>query len=207
MLNVKNINVKENNYEYYSKKISFKSKFEPNFALKTAFQDAKNDISNAIFRSSEEEYYRDLDFAYKSLCDGRVFVRIIKNLLNDGKDDLIKVVMSKKNGTSSLYINSKKVNKIKGNSTYYNDLPKDNIIDYFSCQTEIVPNKKLLSLDELKLIQNEVNILNSDLNADDAIKNPTILHNLNNNIANVYRTLAKYTRCQLDELEAKIFNI
>ena len=86
-------------------------------------------------------------------------------------------------------------------------MPKDNIIDYFSYKTKIVPDKTNLSPDELKLIQKEVNKLNSDLNADDVIKNPTILHNLNNNLANVYRTLAEYTRCQLDELEAKIFKI
>ena len=207
MLIVSKINGVENNCKNHRQNISFQSKWEPNYALKTAFADAKNDIDNAIFRSSKEEYYRELGFAYKSLCDGRVFTRIIKSLLNDGKDDLIKVEMSKKNGTSSLYINSKKVNKIEGSSTYYKDLPMDNIIDYFSYKTKIVPDKTNLSPDELKLIQKGINTLNSDLNADDAIKNSTILHNLNNNIANVYRTLAEYTRCQLDELEAKIFKI
>ena len=205
MLNVNKINGTNNNYNRQN--ISFKSKWEPNYALKTAFADARKSIDIAIFRSSEKEYYRELGFAYKNLCDGRVFTRIIKSLLKDGKDDVIKVEMSKKNGTSSLYINSKKVNKIEGSSTYYKDLPKDNIIDYFSYKTKIVPDKTNLSPDELKLIQKEVNKLNSDLNADDAVKNPTILHNLNNNLANVYRTLAEYTRCQLDELEAKIFKI
>lgn len=203
MLNINNINENRNIYKSSKKNISFQSKFVPNFALKTAFENAKKDIDVALFRSTSNLEYRELGIADEYLCKCRNFANIIRHLLNDGKDDVIKVEMSKKNNSSALFINSKKVNMNNGSCyKFYKDLPMENIIDYFSYN---IPDKTNLSGEELKLIQQNINSLNSDLNADDITKNSAILNNLNNNIAKIYNTLARYTMRQLEGLETEIF--
>lgn len=171
-------------------KISFQSKFVPNEALKDAIYIAGVDTK---YGNSWER------------ADGRSFAKIIDYLLNDGKDDLIKVTRSAKGST--LIINGKRVN-------FYSELPPShgfvdgrrvikNVVNYFT-KNEVTDFIEL-SKDEFKLVKPEVDKLNAELNADDVTKNPHILFNLQENMNNINTTLAQHTAELLDKLEAKIF--
>ena len=179
----------ENNFTGQNK-VSFKSKFVPNEALHDAFHCAHADV---IWTS-------DWRYAY-----ARSFAKIIEHLLNDGKDDLIKVTRSKT--ASSLTINGERVN-------FHRESPSkpgvvdggrviNNIVDYFS-KKGIVDTSKLAP-NELKAVKPEIDTLNAELNADDVTKNPQILYNLENNLCNINATLHELTDKLLEKLEATIF--
>lgn len=192
MLSVNRISGMDNLYSYQNKKISFKSKFVPTEALKDAFYIAEVDTNWAI------EPWR--------IENSRYFAKIIDCLLNDGKDDLIKVTRSPKGST--MLINKKRVN-------FYKESPSSpgfvdgervikNVVDYFT-KKEIIDVDKL-SNDEFKSVKPAIDTLNSDLNADDVTKNPYIRYNLLGNIKNVNRALQNNTLKLLENLESKIFN-
>ena len=188
MLSVNKISGIENNYNNRNK-ISFQSKFVPNKALEDAFYIAKVNIE---YGENYEQFY------------GRSFAKIIENLLNDGKDDLIEVTRAPK--SSSLILNGKRVN------LYHSNPPSEgfvdgervivNIVDYFIKKG--VDFSKL-SREEFKAIKPSVDKLNADLNADDVTKNPQIYSNLVENMNNIQVALLKNTAELLDKLEAKIF--
>ena len=170
--------------------VAFQSKFVPNKALEDAFYIAKVNIE---YGKNYEKFY------------SRSFAKIIDNLLNDGKDNLIKVTRAPK--SSSLIINDKRVN------LYHSNPPSEgfvdgervivNIVDYF-IKKGVEFSK--LSRDEFKAIKPSVDKLNADLNADDVTKNPQIFYNLEENMQNINVALHKHTAELLDKLEAKIFN-
>lgn len=191
MLSVNKISGIENNYNNQNK-ISFQSKFVPNEALKDAFYIARNSVMFTTHRNVE---------------DGRTFARIIDHLLNDGKNDLIKVTRSEKGST--LMINGKRVNFYPREHKYPGFVDGErvinNIINYFAEKTEIVETYKL-TRDEFKAIKPAVDKLNAEVNADDVTKNPQILCNLEENMRNINVALHKHAAGLLDKLEAKIFN-
>lgn len=178
----------ENNYNNRNK-ISFQSKFVPNKALEDAFYIAKVNIE---YGQNYEKFY------------GRSFAKIIENLLNDGKDDLIKVTRAPK--SSSLILNGKRVN------LYHSNPPSEgfvdgervivNIVDYF-IKKGVEFSK--LSREEFKAIKPAVDKLNAEVNADDVTKNPDIYFHLRRNMNDIDSALTKYTVELLDKLEAKIF--
>ena len=179
----------ENSY-INQNKISFKSKFVPNEALRDAFYCAHADLMWTSDWRSEH---------------ARSFVKIIEHLLNDGKDDLIKLSRSKT--ASSVVINGKRVN-------FYRESPStpgtidggrvlNNVVDYFSKKG--IGNTSKLTYDELKVIKPEIDNLNSELNADDVTKNPGIFFNLENNVHTINAILRKHADELLDKLETTIF--
>ena len=201
MLGVNRINGAESLYTNKNNKISFKSKFFPNEALKDAFYVAKYNTKSAV-----DDWYD---------CS-RQFARIIDYLLNDGKDDLIKLTTGPK-GSATMTINNKRVNFYRANNSSLDklDLGKrtiENFIDYYT-ENEIVGNTKIaealyttkLTKDEFKSVKSAIDTLNSDLNADDAIRNPKIYYNLLKNMDKVNSTIRNNTFELLENLESKIF--
>lgn len=190
MLGVNKICGIENNYNNQNK-ISFQSKFVPNEVLRNAFDAAK-----------DRAFYKWAD----DLEDGRAFAKIVEHLLNDGKDDLIKVTKSEKGST--LIINGKRVNYFPvsyGNLSFLNgECVMKNVIDYFS--KKMIVDTSKLSNDEFKVIKPTIDKLNADLNADDVLKNPNIYTNLEENMNNIKFALIKNADELLKKLEAKIFN-
>lgn len=180
----------ESTYINQNNNISFRSKFFPNEALADAFYIARN---NASFVTHEKAF------------SSRSFARIIEHLLNDGKDDLIKVTRSEKGST--LTINGKRVSFYP--EEFYNPRKVDgervigNIIYYFT-KKNIVDTAKITS-DEFKAIKPAINSLNAGLNADAITKNPYILSNLEDNLYKIISDLHKQTVKTLDKLETKIF--
>ena len=193
MLNVNKISVMESHRTNQNKKISFQSKFVPNDALNDAFHVAEVDTQWGTIN-----HLRNIEKA-------RYFARIVDFLLNDGKDDVIKITRSKT--ASSLTVNGNRVN-------FYRQSPEkhqvdgerviNNIVDYY-LKKEIIDTTKL-TRDEFKSIKPSIDKLNSDLNADDATKNLKIYDNLIDNISNVSAELRKNTFNFLKKLESQIFN-
>ena len=191
MLSVNRINGTENLYSNQNKKISFKSKFVPNEALKDAFQVAKFDAKLAT---------KDWN-----IRNSRYFAKIVDFLLNDGKDDLIKVTRSPKGST--ITINGKRAyfysQEYERPGFIDGECVVNNVVNYFT-KKEVTDVVKL-SRDELKSIKPAIDTLNSDLNADDAIRNPDILYNLERNLNAVRGALRENTLKLLENLESKIF--
>ena len=194
MLSVNRINGTENFYANQNKQISFKSKFVPNDALKDAFYIAEVSTKFAPIHK------------YWEIQHARFFARIVDYLLKDGKDDLIKVTRSKT--ASSLTINGNRVN-------LYREMPEspgfvdggrviNNFVDYFFTKKEIIDPTNL-SRDEFKAIKPAVDKLNTDLDEDDVIKNPSIFYNLIDNMNNINGALRNNTLKLLENLESKIF--
>lgn len=191
MLSVNSISGFDNNYKNQNK-ISFQSRFVPNEALKDAIYIARNNVSFTTHSNIE---------------DGRTFTRILEHLLNDGKNDVIKVTRSEKGST--LMINGKRANFYPQEHKYPGFVDGErvikNIINYYSGRTEIINTSKL-SRDEFRAIKPSVDKLNAELNADDVTKNPQILYNLEENIRSINTAIHKHTVALLDKLEAKIFS-
>ena len=188
---INKINGTENLYSKPNKNISFKSKFFPNEVLKDAFLTARVCTKYATRDCTVEK--------------SRYFTKIIDYCLNDGKDDLIKLTRGPKGST--MRINGKKVNYYKEKSpSYFVDGQRviDNVVDYFTKKEAVEVDK--LSDDEYKSIKVAIDTLKSDLNADDASKNPNIRSNLIANVENVNRALRNNTLKHLEELKSKIFN-
>ena len=177
MLNVSKINGTENIYAP-NKKISFQSKFVPNDALKLAFESADS---------------------YDVECV-KTFINIIEHLLNDGKDDVIKLTKTKIG--SMLLINGKRVNYYK-RCAYKHENPLFNIFDYFYHRQKIGKDANKLNYDEFKAVKADIDTLNADLNADDITKNPDILNNLQKNMDKINDNLRKHARDKLEKLETK----
>ena len=193
MLSVNRISFIENPNTNQNKKISFQSKFVSNDALKDAFYIAKVDTKWGTIN-----YLRNIENA-------RFFARIVDFLLNDGKDDVIKVTRSKT--ASSLTVNGNRVNFYRQSPEPYQVDGRrviDNVVDYYLKKEIIAPSK--LTRDEFKSIKPAIDHLNSELNADDVTKNPKIYYNLLDNISNVGTELRKNTFKLLENLESKIFN-
>ena len=190
MLNISRINATNNNYK--NNNVSFQSRFFPNEALKDAIYIAKINVTYSPSRIIE---------------DGRDFARILDHLLNDGKDDFIKVTRSKKGST--LMINGNRVNFYRQEHLHpgFVDGQRviNNIIDYFANKKGIVDTTKL-TRNEFKVIKPAVDRLNATVNADDVTKNPQILYNLEANMRNINMALHKHTIRLLNKIEAKIFN-
>ena len=192
MLSINRINGTETLYANQNKQIPFKSKIFPNEALK-----------DALYIAEVNTKYATEDWRIER---SRYFAKIVDYLLNDGKNDLIKVTRSQKGST--LIINGKRVNfyREENNDPGFIDGERviGNIVDYFTKQDAIDLDK--LTRDEFKSIKPAIDTLNSDLNADDAIRNLKILYNLERNIDAVHKVLKENTLKLLDNLESKIFN-
>ena len=183
MLSINPINCAENNYLNTNKSIPFKSRFVPNKTLKDAFHCASVHTNSSGFV--------------------RPFAHIMEYLLNDGKDSLIELTRNKSGG-SVLKIDGKRVNY------YHSSLDDDwapiiNLINYYICKNKFVFDSSKLTAKELKLVQPKINNLNAELNADDITKNPDILTNLSNNLADIKISLDEYSHSLLSEFEKKIF--
>ena len=182
MVSINKISNTENIYSNINN-TSFKSKFVPNEPLRQAFGAAK------------------YGYTYQS----RTFARVIENLLNDGKDDLIQITKSK-SGSSTVMLNGKRVYLCRG-SVNDNLSQMNSIIDYFWLKNNKHQYLSELSNDEFNAIKPAINKLNADLNADDVTNNGKIVENITDNLQNIDITLSEYTRNKLDKLEKRIFNV
>lgn len=190
-MNIDKINRVENKYNTTSRNLSFKSKFVPNEALKEAFFWAKNDC----------KYPENLQ-----LGNGVIFAKVMKHLLNDGKDDLIKLTKGSK--ISTLIINGARKNvyppSYRNSDLATNGDVVNNVVDYFVCKKNIVDPYKLTQ-EEIEAIKPSIKSLNSSLNTDTMINNPLTLVNLQESLSKVMSDLNEYSLKVLKEIEDKIF--
>lgn len=169
---------------------TFGSKFVPNEALSDAFYAAGIKCLN--YPSGEAE-------------EGRTFAKIIETLLNDGKNDLIKVTTSPKGST--LTINGKRV------SFYSQEAPVSNLADderalknilyYYLCRG----NMK----DVNALTQSEVDAIQPSIEAMHIVtrgKNHTsfILKKMDDIYKNINKTINNHALKNLEWLERRIFH-
>ncbi len=192
MLNVNRIGGVENTYKNRNN-VSFGSKFVPNDALQDAFHIAQVSLECGRWGAH-------------SAAKAMRFTKILAHLVNDGKDDLVKVTRSATGST--LQINGKRVNfhRERPASSVFVDGERviNNIVDYFSVQNKVV-DCEVTSPEEFKIIKPSILNLKSDLRADILKKSPDILNNIEKNIQDVNSVLQEHFSGVLKNLKGKIF--
>ncbi len=171
------INGVENNYLSQNKRTSFKSKIVPNKMLKDVFSNARESFE-----------YRNITKNNMSLMFLEIkLLNTIKNILNDGKNNLIEFTASK-NGKLGYKLNGKKANI---NKTEMHEIASK--------------NDRTITNDQFEIISSAISKLKDDLNADYEAKKLDILDNLHKNIQEIDNIFYKYTVETLNQLEKQIF--
>ena len=175
------INGVDNNYLSQNKKISFKSKIVPNETIKGVFSDARVVIEYLKSGGNTAQYGISLMYIEKTLFNA------IKNILNNGKNELMELTKSK-NGKLGYKLNGKKAK-----------LNKSDMLELASKDVRTITNE------EFDIISSLISKLKDDLNADYESKNPGILANLHKNVQEIDNIFLKHTVETLDQLEKQIF--
>lgn len=175
------INGFNNTYISQNKRISFKSKLVPNEELKDLFIDSKT-ILNYLKSVNEFKQYK------MSLMYVHNMINCLKNILNNGKNELFELTRNK-NGELGYKLNGKKgriskADRLKANSN----------------------NIRTITNEDFDIISSAISKLKDDLNADYESKNLDILANLHKNIQIIDNIFLKQTCDSLEKLEKQIFN-